>query len=161
MYSFFLLLVLSLVPDHAIYIAVVELNHNSEKLESFLSVKVFADDLQDVIRNFNPEYVKANGEDFVNKNERDISKYFAEHLRFNVNNEFEKMEFTSSQAVGDTYFLNFRIQSDAQWENVQITADFFTEIFHDQSNVLTVRNGEKKYFARLTKAKPSYLFTFD
>lgn len=161
MYSFFLLLFLSFVPDHAIYIAVVELNHDSKKLESFLSVKVFADDLENVIRNFNSDFVRTDNDDFVEKNKQDIVKYFEEHLRFYVNDELEKVEFASSVSVGDTYFLNFKMKSASEWEKLQVTADFFTEIFPDQSNVVTVKNGEEKYFARLTTTKPSYLFTFD
>ncbi len=160
MYSSFLLFLYLLIPNHAIYISVVELNHDSETLESFLSVKVFTDDLQNVIRNFNPDFAKVSNELFVDANEKDISKYFSRHLTFTVNDRLEKMEFASSVLVSDVYFLNFKFNSKATWEKLEINADFFTEVFPDQSNVLTVKYNGEKYFARLTKSKPAYFINF-
>ncbi len=160
MYSNVLLFLFLLVPNHAIYVSVLELNHDSEKLESFLSVKVFIDDFQDVIRSFNSDYVQASNEKFVEANMTGISGYFEEHLTFKVNGKLEKMEFVSSVLVGDVYFLNFKIQSSSAWEKLEVKADYFIEIFPDQSNILTIKYGGEKYLARLTKSKPSYFIEF-
>ena len=148
------------IPDHAVYISVVELNHDSEKQESFLSVKVFTDDLQNIIRNFNPDFTQASNEQFVDSNEEDIAVYFSEHLTFTVNDELAQMEFVSSVLVSDVYFLNFKFKSSGEWKKLEITADFFTELFPDQSNVMTIKYKGEKYFARLTKSKPDYFIEF-
>jgi len=161
MYLSFLLFVFSLIPDHAIYISVVELNHDPITLESSVSVKVFQDDLKDIIRNFNADYNPAQREDFVEKNQLDIAAYFKENLVFKTNDQVGDLEFVSSEIENDAYFLNFKIKSFDPLKKIEVVADFFTELFPDQSNVLTIKNGEKKYFARLTKSKPSYSFTFD
>ncbi len=155
-----LLFLFLLIPNHAVYISVVEVNHNSETLESFLSVKVFTDDLQNVIRNFNSDFAKASNEEFVNANKKDIIEYFSKHLIFAVNDKLQKMEFVSSVLVSDVYFLNFKFKSKSAWEKLEITADFFTEIFPDQSNVMTIKYAGEKYFARLTKSKPAYFIEF-
>ncbi len=160
MYSSVLLFLCLLVPNHAIYISVVELNHDSEKQESFLSVKVFTDDLQNVIRNFNSEFNRAGIEQFVDANKEDIEKYFRQHLTFTVNDKLKELEFVSSVLVSDVYFLNFKFKSATDWKKLEIVADFFTEVFPDQSNVMTIKYKGEKYFARLTKSKPNYFVEF-
>ncbi|MEP5613905.1 MAG: DUF6702 family protein [Cyclobacteriaceae bacterium] len=161
MKSFFFLFALALTPNHAIYISVIDVNHDITTLESSVSVKVFQDDLQNAIRNFNPEYKRSSGEEFAKINQLDIVKYFRKNLLFKTNDRRENLEFVSSEIENDAYFLNFKFKSSASLERIEIVAGFFTELFPDQSNVLTLKAGEKKYFARLTKTKPTYALTFD
>lgn len=159
-----LLLLFTLQPpvDHAIYISVVEINYSSTTKKPDLQIKVFTDDLQDVLRNFSTDYVIQPKEAFIANNRQLVEDYFKSNLKLEVNGELLQGKFENARAENDAHFLRFTFQkSEKDWKNLEIEGKFFTELFPDQSNILNLKMDEKKYFARLTKAKPKYEINFD
>lgn len=153
-------LVFIFTPEHAVYLSVVELKHEGKSSTSSISVKVFMDDLQNVIRNYNPDFKRSSNDSFVSDNMKDIENYFQDRLKFKVNDELGTLVFESHSIENDTYFLKFKMSSQSEWKKIEIVGDFFTEVFPDQSNVITITNEDQKYFARLTKSKPAYFISF-
>lgn len=163
-YTAFLLFLTALQPsvNHAIYISIVEINYSSTTKLANLQVKVFTDDLQDVLRNYSADYVAQPKEAFISNNRQLVEEYFNSNLKMEVNGELLLLKFDEARAEGDAHFLSFSLpNSQITWKSLKIEGQFFTELFPDQSNILNLKVDEKKYFARLTKANPNYTFTFD
>lgn len=153
--ALFLHVGLSSYTNHAIYLSVVEITENS------ISIKVFSDDLRDVIRGYSDEYVGKGLEEFVSANQLIIDSYFSEYFKLAINGQSVKLKLTRAMNENDAYFLYFSFESPTEWKQVKVKGSFFTELFPDQSNVVTIKKNGKKYFARLTKSNPTYEITFD
>jgi hypothetical protein len=150
-----LIYILSLgVPSHAIFISVIDVK------EEAISIKVFSDDLRDVLRNYSDTYVNKGLEEFVQSNESLISDYFTNHLKIMINGKYLEFQLIEIKKENDAHFLYFSIESPAVWKQIEVKGDFFTELFPDQSNILTIKKDGEKYFSRLTKSNPKYTITF-
>jgi hypothetical protein len=150
-----LIYILSLgVPSHAIYISVIDVK------EEAISIKVFSDDLRDVLRNYSDTYVNMGFEEFTSTNQSLISDYFTDHFKIVINGESLKLQLIEIKKENDAHFLYFSIESPAVWKQIEVKGNFFIELFPDQSNILTITKDGEKYFSRLTKSNPKYAITF-
>lgn len=150
------------IPEHAIYIAIVEINYNGQEKTTDLRLKVFTDDLKDVLRNFSEEYVLQSPEDFAAQNSLVIGDYFRSNLKIAMNGKVQTLKFVGAKEESDAHFLKFSLpKNQEEWTELQIEGTFFTELFPEQSNVVNLQVNEKRLFARLTKANPKHTFTFD
>ncbi|MEQ9403118.1 MAG: hypothetical protein RIM99_06015 [Cyclobacteriaceae bacterium] len=145
------------VVDHAIYISVVEINCNSTTMK----IKVFADDLRDVLRNYSDQYVRVPLSELAESNELLIDAYFNEKLEITINGEKIRTKLTGAKEENDAYFLLFSLEVRSDWKSMSIKGDYFAEVFADQSNVFTIECSGERLFARLTKTQPEQSFTFD
>ncbi len=141
--------------NHAIYLSVVEISRNA------ISIKVFSDDLQDVIRNYSVEYLVNHQTNFFDLNKEIINSYFNDTFKIEINGKSQSFKLVSSKKENDAHFLYFSFENQLSWVKMELRGDFFTELFPDQSNIITVINDGNKYYARLTKSNPSYTLTFD
>ncbi len=154
-----ILLVISLSskePKHAIYLSVIELTHET----STMTVKVFTDDLQDVLRNHSSEYIEKTDTP-ISSNQHIVSSYFKENLLIVVNGKAAKLRLEKTVKESDAHFIHFLIISDPDWKIIEVKGDSFTELFPDQANILSITHNGEKYFGRLTKSDPSYSVNFD
>ena len=160
--SFSLLLPLVLLtaytPRHAIYLSVIELKNADQ---ATMTVKVFSDDLLDVLRNFNSSYDLKSPDQFNGINGEILMAYFNKNLTLKINGTVQKPTLNKIEKETDAHFLYFDLNMSSDWKNVEVIGSYFTELFPSQTNVLTVINNEKKQFARLTQSKPNFKITFD
>lgn len=122
--------------DHAIYISVLEID------EKEMKVKVFTDNLDDAIRN------DANS----------IEGYFRKKIRLQINEQFVGFNLQEVSEEGDSYWITFKLDAPTNWQSFYLEADYFMELFPDQTNVVKVI-GDNPQFFRLTKANPTCSFT--
>ena len=141
--------------DHAIYLAVIELDHGGGGPSAQATVKVFTDDMQDALRNAFGEEFRAVGEaDFCVRLSGQAGAYFAEHFTCRINGRPAPLTLKNCTLEGDVYLLQFDMECPERWEKLEVEADFFMELFPTQSNVLSILHGEERGFFRLTKKDP-------
>lgn len=146
---------------HAIYLSVVRIEHREASGEAQLLVKVFTDDLRDVIRSGYPEQYAPAAEDlFCSLNRTSIQQYFQDKLQINVNGHPARLSLLEGQRENEVYWLSFRLEGPERWREVAVTASFFMEIFSTQSNIIQLINGDEKRFARLTRTARLAEFSF-
>lgn len=144
--------------DHAIYIATVEIRASAA---AEVNIKVFADDLQDVLRNYEEKPLVLGDETALMANKQLIEAYFNEHLKVSLNELPKSLTLITGTKENDAFFISFQMNTPEVWQTLSIKGDFFMEVFPDQSNVFTVYKAEKKQFCRTTKSLTEYTFTFD
>lgn len=148
-------------PFHAIYLSVVQIDHSDPDQDAQVLIKVFTDDLQDVIRAAYPkEYQPADLAPFCISNQHWIESYFQSKLGCEINGRPTELVFASCNRENEVYWLKFTIKTPKRWQTIKVTASFFMEIFSTQSNVIQLLNEEKKRFARLTKNSEEVTFEF-
>lgn len=141
--------------NHAIYLSVVEIS------EGRVSIKVFSDDLQDVIRNYSEQTIHSDLDEFVSTNEEQINAYFNDKLKLRINGKLAAFDLIDSMKENDAHFLNFTFESDSIWKKLEVEGSYFTELFPGQINVLTISKGDKKHYAKLTKSEPAFKVLFE
>ncbi len=154
MYSFILLILFLVIPDHAIYLSLIEMEVHDQMAN--LKVKVFTDDLQNAIRNADKGYKYESEISFVEGNALLVENYFRKHLMIGQNSQ---IEFKSSELVGDSYWINF--QANVLDPNkFEVKADYFMEIYPTQQNIIIVQSGELKRSCRLSILEPTCSISF-
>ena len=143
---FLVLMALFTSGDHAIYLSLVDLDLNAQKI----TIKVFSDDLEDCLKNFDPNFTSFEDAD---KNQEIVEKYFQQGLVLKINHEMVALSFSAASIENDAHFLVFHFQYTKSISMVQVRADFFMELFPTQSNVINLKHDGEQLFLRLTKDK--------
>lgn len=140
MLSFILIqlcLLISPTIDHAIYISVLEIDSQQ------LKVKVFSDDLKDALRN----------------DSSSVEAYFQKKINLHINNQPIRFVLKEVTEEGESQWITFLMETPSQWHSFNLKADYFMELFPDQTNVVKVRVDSPRYF-RLNQSNPSISFEF-
>lgn len=131
-----------LLSDHAIYISVMEVDLDSDSTR--ISIKVFTDDLENAIYNF--DSVKYQPDSFLSNNSQLIQGYFNAHISIQTPQPVT-LDFQNGEKVGDSYWLYFK--GPAQNSSFKLEANYLMELFPTQENIIKIKNGENTTFCRL------------
>lgn len=146
------------MPDHAIYIGVIQFDHQELGAAATIHVKVFKDDLRDALRNAFPDREVGKENTLCQDSPARLTDYFARHFSGAINGQPLEMELRECRRENEVYWLQFSAPCPADWRSVEIKADFFMELFPTQSNMVTLYHGEDRRFLRLTKKASSQRF---
>ena len=147
------------LPDHALYIGVIKIEHQEGSTLSNLSIKVFSDDLHNALKNeFDwkelPTISVACG-----IHSAALQQYFENHLTIWINNEPVSLELQTCENNSEVYILNYTFSPPSKWQTLTLQADFLMELYPTQSNVLQVQYKAnnvqefQSYFGRMVKGK--------
>ena len=152
----------SLIPrtSHAIYIAVVEINHKPRTTTAEVVIKVFTNDLEDALFNAYKKHTKLESEDNCEAHGLLFEKYFSTHFSCVINDQERQISFKYCEKNEDALWLRFDMTCPERWNNLRLTADFLMELFPTQSNVISVFHGDEKKYFRLTNSKKSRQIRF-
>ncbi|MFM8448770.1 MAG: DUF6702 family protein [Haliscomenobacter sp.] len=144
---------------HSLYIGMMEVVHAQGSKETVVRVRVFQDDLRSAVRAFSPSaYQAAEPEKWPSLNQGVLQSYFGRHLSLTINSKKAALKWHSTRLEGEVYWVEFRVQSAVSWKSLDIRADFLTELFPDQSNVVQVESNGRKWFSRTSGAVPTAQF---
>lgn len=143
---------------HAVYISVIEIERTSNDQQGTLKVKVFIDDLQDAIHNKTGH--RSSYRSGCKSGDQELISYFKDHIKLEVNTQLVDISLIDCERLEDSLWLNFIIDSDADWNELTISADYFMELFPTQSNIISVANLGENQFSRLNKGSDSAHFNF-
>ncbi len=135
---------------HPVHLSVtnIDLDPSGGKVE--LSVKIFADDFQDVI--LHKYGVQLNIVEQVDPGERisAVNEYIQESLQLVFNDEETAiLQFVESKMNEGAIWLFYRYEHPAKIRKVDIVNRVMLEKFSDQTNLMIVTYGEKQNGYRL------------
>lgn len=138
---------------HAIYIGVVQVDHQSLGETAAVNIKVFSNDLQDALRNASSRYRVGPVESCCERNRDLIAAYFSDHFTCRINGRRLSLTLEECRSENDVHWLTFRMSCPEDWKEVSFTADFFMELFPTQSNVISLLHGNERRLFRATKGE--------
>ncbi len=146
--------------DHAIYIGVVKIVHQPFETQATIDIKVFTDDLQSALQNaFGFEKVIGKLS-LCEQNSSRINQYFLNYFHCEINGQATELRLKNCEEQNEVFWLAFEIFCPENWKEIALKADFFMELFPDQSNVLSVYEGNEKRFGRVTNKQKDLAFNF-
>lgn len=134
--------------EHAIYISVVEIEHK-EGAKSEVRIKVFKDDLSDVIRNHGGKAIL--NLDNCPTSVTDLESYFNKTIEVQIDGQALTLKHESCSIEGDAYWFVFSSDSPSIWNSIIIKDTHFFELFPTQSNIVRIIDGNNERLVRLTK----------
>ena len=145
--------------EHALYLSVVQIDHQEMEQEAEIKIKVFTDDFQDAMRNAFAEYQVGPLNSFCTQNGKFIQEYIHQHLEIKVNQQPTQLELTQCTLEGEVFLFTFSMHCPKKWEKVHINADLLMELFPTQTNVFNLFSGDERRFFRLQQKAPSIQLT--
>ena len=143
--------------DHALYVSVIELEHENKATKYSFSIKVFKDDLANALRNFESSADVRDLSQLVDRNKRIINDYFGKQLKIKVGKTEVSFLLKDSQDENDAVFLNFEGLCPAKWNSISIKAPYFTEVYPDQSNIVQLEDSGRKFYGRITITSTEFI----
>ena len=145
-------------PLHGLYIGMVNLDFSESGNSASVKVRVFYDDLQNGVRAAYPsKFRAAEGEQWLTLNRRLVEAYFREKLVFRLEGKPLGLLLKRGFKENDLYQFEFSLECPTKWESIRVRADFLTELFPSQSNVIQWQEGGgTPRFARATRQAPEF-----
>ena len=145
---------------HAIYITVIEIDHEKADIEANVNVKIFTDDLENGLTNYSGRATKLAQDLDLERNRKIIEQYLNKHIIGAIDRQKIMLSLSSWEIYKDVIWLNFSIKCPASWNSFKIKADLLMELFPTQTNVVQVTHGDEKRYLKLTIDKKEESITF-
>ena len=146
--------------DHAIYISLIEVDHKDFGGNATIKIKVFANDMEDAIRNASNKTINFLDPSGCANGKAEVEDYFSRHFSYTIDGKATPLALAQCEPKGDAVWFYFRIDCPARWGQVEVKADFLMELFPTQSNVITIHHGDEKRFLRTTNSHPKEVVKF-
>ncbi len=149
-----------LIPFHAIYISVTEIDFVPETNKLNISVKIFTNDLEDGIYYLTKSSVSLRSPDQITEHSSLINQYISQRMEVRLNGQEVILKLISSANEGDATWTYFEAQSIDKISSLELRNQILTELFETQTNVVTVNINDDKRFLRFSKGSESELLKF-
>ncbi len=161
MLFYYSLLVIFLVQfEHDFHFALTEIYFNEKNKSLEVSIKVFANDLEDAISEGIPYELKLNSEDEHEKSDYYIGQYLYKNVQFDVNNKEKEYEFLGKEYEDDAVWMYIEVKQVKKIKSLTIKNSLLHDLFDDQINIITADiNGQKKG-EPLEKSSPQITFEY-
>ena len=136
----FLVISLSFSYEHAIYVSVTELTVRDGS-DGQLVVKVFRDDLIDVLRLANANQSQSTMDSL---DDQGVTDYFNTHIQF-FPDPAKDLILESYTIEGDSFFIRFKVRRSMKSVEACTLSHLF-ELFPNQKNILKVDLGHQSLY---------------
>ena len=136
--------------EHAIYLSTLEIEIVESNAK--VQIKVFEDDLRDVLRSHFNEIIDTTSNDFGAQ----IQEYFNAHVQLMSGSLETSLELITYNLVGDTYQISLLGSWTASPSKLKINCDYFLELFPLQQNIMHLTSGEKKKYFIFKKGQDDF-----
>lgn len=131
---------------HPFHVSVMSIHHASDENTLQITLKLFADDLEEAL---NDEQFKKPDQPFVDVlNPKDpqelnvlVEKYLRNHFNMKVNGNEVDAAFLGKEVEDMAMWCYFEISDVSQLKSIQVRSSIMTEIFDDQINIVHVNYG--------------------
>lgn len=146
---------LTFLPQHDFHVSLAEMSYN-ETTEAFeLSLKIFIDDLEDVIKDHSGTTCNLNTTKEYAKADSLIGNYLIENFILRVDQEKQSVQYLGKEYEDDAAWIYIEIPAQAPKEELRIQNKLLMELYDDQVNILhlNVLNHSESFLMRKEKSE--------
>lgn len=130
---------------HPYYISMTDINYNNKAKSLEVSVRIFTDDFEKVLRqncNCKVDLLKPQDKKAMSIL---INRYIQEHLQLKVNGEAKTLEFAGYQQEEESVWNYFQIKNMQQVKQIEMNNSLLHDLREEQINMLHVNiNGKEQ-----------------
>jgi hypothetical protein len=145
---------------HPFYVSVTEINHNNKEKTLEISCKIFADDMEETLKNNYKTTV-----DLTNKNQQQLidrllNDYIQKHLSLITNGKTTSLKYVGFEKESESVYCYFEVQNVPAFKTLDIKNSILHDYKEEQINILHVTvNGNRKSY-KLDYPNKQVNFTF-
>ena len=109
-------------------------------------MKLYFDDIEDALRLKNGFSISIDKNQKLNSNYEYVEEYISENFKIHFNSEKVDLIFLDKKIINDVLELKTSIQFEDKIINIKIKNKILLDVYDNQSNIVFIKNLEKKYY---------------
>ena len=145
---------------HPFYVSVTEINHNAKEKTLEVSCKIFADDMEDVLKQNYKAIVDVGNEKQESQNGRMINDYIQHHLSLSVDGKAVPLHFVGFEKQSESLYCYFDVANVSSLKKLDINNSILQDFNNEQINIMhiTVNGNRKSYKLDYPNKQASFAF---
>ena len=145
--------------NHPIHVSVTNIDLDPDVGKMELSVKIFADDFQDLILHKYSVQLKLMDQELPGEKISSVNRYIGETLKIEINGkEIEELKFEKSELNEEAIWLYYSYDHGSRMRKINIRNTLMNEKFDDQTNLLIVSYNNKQNGYRMNNKTTDLTF---
>ena len=145
---------------HPFYVSVTEIHHNRETKALEITCKIFADDLEDILKKNYKTTVDLSAAAQKTQNDKLISDYFTRHLGLSADGKLLKLAFVGFEKDSESAYCYFEVLQLPALKSLKVSNSILQDLTAEQINIMHVSvNGTRKSY-KLDYPHKDASFTF-
>lgn len=145
---------------HPFYVSVTEIAHNPQSKTLEITCKIFADDLEDILKKNYKTTVNLTSEAQHEQNNRLVSDYFTRHLALAADSKPVRLSFVGFEKESESAYCYFEVSGIAALKKLDVSNSILQDLTQEQINILhvTVNGSRKSYKLNFPHKQASFTF---
>ena len=145
---------------HPFYVSVTEINHNSKDKTLEISCRIFADDMEDVLKQNYRTPVDLTNTGQQAQNDKLINDYITRHLAITADGKATKMNYIGYEKDSESVYCYFEVTDVTTVKKIDLNISILQDLTPDQINIMhvTVNGTRKSYKLDYPKKLASFSF---
>lgn len=145
---------------HPFYVSVTEINHNKQTGSLEITCKIFADDMEEVLKKNYKTAINLSAPNQQAQNDRYITDYITKHLNVTANGKMAKLAYVGFEKDSESVYCYFEVSNIPSIKKLDVTNSLLQDLTSDQINIIHVTvNGHRKSY-KLDYPHKQASFTF-
>jgi hypothetical protein len=146
-YKFFLIVSISClsfftpanaIKFHPFYVSVTEMNYNEQSKSFEISCKMFAEDIEDVLKQNYKTAVDLGNDKLQPQNNNLLNDYMLKHLSFNINSKIVNFKFVGFEKEKESVYCYLELLNVPSVKKISVTNSILYDFKREQINILHV-----------------------
>ena len=132
---------------HPFYVSVTEINHNAKEQSIEVSCKIFADDMEEVLKKNYKVAVDLSNTKQQAQTDKLIADYISKHLTFSTDGKPVKLQYVGFEKESESVYCYFEIVGTPVLKKLEVTNSILQDLTDQQINIMhVVVNGNRKSY---------------
>lgn len=145
---------------HPFYISITEINHNATEKTLEISCKIFADDMEAILKQTYKAPVNLTSAKEKVQNEKLIQNYITSHLQLAADGKGTKLTYVGFEKEAESVYCYFETGNVASLKKIDITNNILQDFNDKQINIIHVTVNNKRQSTKLDFPDKQASFTF-
>jgi hypothetical protein len=151
----------ALLVNHPFYMTVTEINHNAQQKIVEISCKIFADDLETVLKKSSGNKIQLSNQNNKAENDKLIAGYIVKHLQIKIDDKPVILQFVGTEKEDEAVWSYFQVNDISNVKKIDIINDLLYESFDSEINLMHVMANGSRQSKRVNNPEAHVVFEFN
>ena len=155
-----LLISQAFLPIHAFYVSIHDLRFDEEWGKFNIKIKIFTNDLEDALEKAGESRFLLNTENEIQSADQAIAHYIQEKVNLRIASKALHLNFNKKEYVEDATWIYLEAEAGCKPPKLLVSSKILLELFDDQTNIIRLKMGDRRFIANLDKQLYQKEFSF-
>jgi hypothetical protein len=146
--------------SHPLYVSVTEINHNAAEKSLEISIKVFPDDLEQILEKNNKAQLDILAEKDKSRFDQYIPSYFDKNLLLTVDGKQVKLSYVGFEIEKESAYCYFEVKNIASVKKIDVTNSILYDFNDTEMNIMHVTVGGSRKSGKVNYPEKAANFSF-